>query len=101
VETLRSSGVKAGLFRPQTLWPFPIRLLKPLLRRGQRVVVVEASSGQLEDELRLALSHAEVAHSRGVIEHVRRQGGVLPSQSEIVEHVQRSLWTATRGEVPA
>lgn len=101
VEALRNKGVRTGLFRPQTLWPFPIRLLKPLLSGGRRLVVVEASSGQLEDELRLALSHAGVAHSRGFIEHVRHQGGVLPSQSEIVEHVQRGLWAATKGAVPA
>jgi len=101
VETLRRRGVKAGLFRPQTIWPFPMRLLKPLLGRGQRVVVVEASSGQLEDELRLALSHAGIAHARGSIEHVRHQGGVLPSQNEIVEHVQRGLGAETKGAVPA
>jgi pyruvate/2-oxoacid:ferredoxin oxidoreductase alpha subunit len=101
VEILRKSGVKAGLFRPQTLWPFPIRLLKPLLVGGRRLVVVEASSGQLEDELRLALSHAGVAHSRGFIEHVRRQGGVLPSPSEIVEHVLRVSSAVTKGAVPA
>ncbi len=101
VENLRARGVKAGLFRPQTLWPFPIRLLRPLLRRGQRLVVVEASSGQLEDELRLALSHAGVPHGRGFIEHVRRQGGVLPSAGEIVEHVLLGHWAPTKGALPA
>jgi pyruvate/2-oxoacid:ferredoxin oxidoreductase alpha subunit len=97
VEALRRSGIRAGLFRPQTLWPFPIRALLPLLGRGRRLVVVEASSGQLEDELRLALSHAGVAQSWAVVDHVRRQGGVLPSTSEIVEHVSRGLGTAARG----
>ena len=49
-------------------------------------MVVEASSGgQLEDELRLALSKADLAHPP--IEHVRHAGGVLPQQTEIVEHV--------------
>ena len=101
VEALRRSGIKAGLFRPQTLWPFPIRLLAPLLGGKLRLVVVEASSGQLEDELRLALSHAGFAHSSGSIEHLRRQGGVLPSTSEIVEHVERGLHPADRRERPA
>ena len=86
VETLRERGVKAGLFRPLTLWPFPVRHLQGLLGRAERIVVVEASSGgQLEDELRLALSKASLAHSP--IEHVRHAGGVLPQQTEIVEHV--------------
>jgi pyruvate/2-oxoacid:ferredoxin oxidoreductase alpha subunit len=85
VETLRQGGVKAGLFRPLTLWPFPVRRLEPLLPKAERIVVVEASSGQLEDELRLALSKAGLAHPR--IENVRHRGGVLPQQVEIVERV--------------
>ena len=86
VETLRDRGVKAGLFRPLTLWPFPVRHLEGLLGRAERIVVVEASSGgQLEDELRLSLSKAGLAHAP--IEHVRHAGGVLPQQTEIVERV--------------
>ncbi len=85
VEMLRQKGVKAGLFRPLTLWPFPVRALAPLLPRADRVVVVEASSGQLEDELRLAVSKAGL--TAPPIENVRRRGGVLPQQAEIVERV--------------
>jgi pyruvate/2-oxoacid:ferredoxin oxidoreductase alpha subunit/NAD-dependent dihydropyrimidine dehydrogenase PreA subunit len=83
VRTLREQGVRAGLFRPQTLWPFPIDAFRPLLARGPRVLVVEASEGQLEDELRLALSHAGLAPPP--FAHVRRHGGILPSQREIVD----------------
>jgi pyruvate/2-oxoacid:ferredoxin oxidoreductase alpha subunit/NAD-dependent dihydropyrimidine dehydrogenase PreA subunit len=86
VETLRGRGVKAGLFRPLTVWPFPIDALLPLLPRAERVVVVEASPGQLEDELRLAVSRAGVPLPR--IESVQRYGGVLPQAGEIVERVQ-------------
>jgi pyruvate/2-oxoacid:ferredoxin oxidoreductase alpha subunit/NAD-dependent dihydropyrimidine dehydrogenase PreA subunit len=89
VRELRDGGLKAGLFRPITLWPFPVEKLLTLLGRIRRLVIVEASSGQLEDELRLALSHAGV-HAPPPISHVRRMGGILPSQREIVEHV-RSL----------
>ncbi len=85
VETLRKAGVKAGLFRPLTLWPFPIDALTPLLKKAERVVVVEASPGQLEDELRLAVSHAGLPLPR--VDSVRHYGGVLPQQSEIVERV--------------
>jgi pyruvate/2-oxoacid:ferredoxin oxidoreductase alpha subunit len=95
VETLRKRGVKAGLFRPLTLWPFPVKLLAPLLPRAERVVVVEASSGQLEDELRLAVSKAGL-HAPP-IENVRRQGGVLPQAAEIVERIL----LASRREVVA
>jgi pyruvate/2-oxoacid:ferredoxin oxidoreductase alpha subunit len=85
VKELRDGGVRVGLFRPITLWPFPIDAFGRVVERARHVVVVEASSGQLEDEVRLALSHAEV-HAPP-ISHVRRQGGILPSQAEIGEHV--------------
>jgi pyruvate/2-oxoacid:ferredoxin oxidoreductase alpha subunit/ferredoxin len=85
VEELRRRGVRAGLFRPITLWPFPIRALQPLADHARRLVVVEASAGQLEDELRLALSHAGCVPAR--IDSVRRMGGVLPSVDEIVRAV--------------
>jgi pyruvate/2-oxoacid:ferredoxin oxidoreductase alpha subunit/NAD-dependent dihydropyrimidine dehydrogenase PreA subunit len=85
VETLRKRGVRAGLFRPLTLWPFPVKALQPLLAKAERIVVVEASSGQLEDELRLAVSKADLLAPP--IDHVRRRGGVLPQQAEIVERV--------------
>ncbi|HSM14678.1 MAG TPA: 3-methyl-2-oxobutanoate dehydrogenase subunit VorB [Thermoanaerobaculia bacterium] len=85
VEALRARGVAAGLFRPITLWPFPIAKLLPLLEGVQKLVVVEASAGQLEDELRLALSKAEAPPVP--IEHIRRVGGFLPQLDAIVEHV--------------
>ena len=73
--------------------------LLPVLDRARRVVVVEASDGQLEDELRLALSHAG-ARPGLAIEHVRRLGGILPSQREIVEAVRaaapRRRWRRER-----
>jgi len=86
VNELRDQGRRVGLFRPVTLWPFPIDALLGLVGRVAHIVVVEASSGQLEDELRLALSHAG-ALAPPPISHVRRMGGVLPSQEEIVAHV--------------
>ncbi len=86
VEVLRREGARVGLFRPITLWPFPIRLLQPHLGHIRRFVVVEASEGQLEDELRLALSRSGVFHLP-VIEGVRHLGGVLPQQQEIIERV--------------
>jgi pyruvate/2-oxoacid:ferredoxin oxidoreductase alpha subunit len=86
IKELRDKGLKVGLFRPITLWPFPIAALLPLLDRVSHLIVVEASSGQLEDELRLALSHADV-YVPPPMSHVRRMGGILPSEDEIVEHV--------------
>lgn len=92
VRALRAEGIRAGLFRPQTLWPFPVDALLPFLGRARRLVVVEASDGQLEDEVRLALSHARAP--RVEYGHVRRLGGNLPTQQEIVDAVR----SAVRGE---
>ncbi len=89
VRTLREKGLKVGLFRPISMWPFPIKHLLPLLDQIERMVIVEASNGQLEDEVRLAMSKAGV-HDIPVIEHVRRFGGMLPQQEEIVNKVASS-----------
>jgi len=86
VQELRNQGIKAGLFRPITLWPFPVEDLKAAIHGAERIVVVEASAGQLEDEVRLALSKAGVRQFPE-LENVRRMGGVLPQQSEIMTRV--------------
>ena len=87
VQDLRGMGIKAGLFRPITIWPFPVERLKGILPKIKQIVVVEASSGQLEDELRLALSRAGV-EKLPEMSHVRRMGGILPQQTEVVAHVK-------------
>ncbi len=86
VEALRRDGVKVGLFRPITLWPFPVDKLRPLLGHVKRFVVVEASDGQLEDELRLGLSYAGVT-CLPTIHRVRHYGGVLPAVEEIANRI--------------
>jgi len=86
VQALRDKGIKAGLFRPISLWPFPIQHLLPLLNGVRGLIVVEAGSGQLEDEMRLALSHADV-HAPPPINNVQHYGGVLPQEHEIVDKV--------------
>jgi len=87
VERLREAGVAAGLFIPITLWPFPIDALRAEMPHLTDIVVVEASDGQLENELRLALSYA---NANGVpIHNLRHLGGVLPQEGEIVRTIQR------------
>jgi len=87
VQDLRGLGIKAGLFRPITVWPFPVRQLVRELPHVKRIVMVEASNGQLEDEVRLALSHAG-CQQLPVFSSVRHFGGMLPQQTEVVAHIQ-------------
>ncbi len=90
VQDLRDLGIKAGLFRPITVWPFPIQQLARELPHVKQIVMVEASNGQLEDEVRLALSKHGCADVPP-ISSVRRFGGMLPQQAEVVAHIQASL----------
>ncbi|MGB5296073.1 MAG: 3-methyl-2-oxobutanoate dehydrogenase subunit VorB [Thermoanaerobaculia bacterium] len=92
VQKLRQEGIKAGLFRPITLWPFPIDALASIIDNVEGLLVVEGSNGQLEDELRLAMSHAGTRHPR--IENVRHFGGILPSLDEIVDKLTSLLEVA-------
>ncbi len=85
VQQLRDRGIKVGLFRPITLWPFPIDPLTPLLERVDGLIVVEAGAGQLEDELRLAASRAGLPLPP--LHRIQHFGGVLPQQQEIVDAV--------------
>ena len=92
VAALRGAGHRVGLFRPLTLWPFPVEALRALLPRVRGLVMVEAGPGQLEDELRLALSVAGV--SPPPMHAVRHYGGVLPQHHEIVDLVTRVVEAA-------
>jgi len=88
VEAAREQGIAAGLLRPVTLWPFPIDALRETLAHVEHIVVAEASPGQLEDEMRLALSHAGVTPPP--ITSVRRLGGMLPQQTEILAEIRET-----------
>jgi pyruvate/2-oxoacid:ferredoxin oxidoreductase alpha subunit len=86
VQQLRDQGIPVGLFRPVSLWPFPTEAAIPVVERAKGLIVVEAGAGQLEDELRLALSHGGI-QSLPPITRVRRYGGILPLQQEITDAV--------------
>ncbi len=85
VQQLRQKGIKVGLFRPITLWPFPIDLLRdhPEPRAGPA-----GGRGQQRPAGRRAPSGAESRQAVPLpIEHIRHFGGILPSQEEIVAKV--------------
>jgi len=81
VDQLRAQGVKAGLFRPITLWPFPARQLLELATHVKSVLVVELNTGMMLQDVKLALNGALP------VEFYGRTGGNVPMAEEITAQV--------------
>ena len=77
VEGARREGLRIGLFRPITLWPFPSKALAEATVGVEKVLVVELSNGQMVEDVRLALS------GKVPVEFYGRAGGNVPSVEEI------------------
>ena len=73
----RRDGVKVGLFRPITLWPFPSKELAEAAHGKKGILVVEINAGQMIQDVRLAV------RDNITIEHFGRLGGILPEPNEI------------------
>ena len=65
-ERARANGIKAGIFRPITLWPFPAEALAEAAAKVSAVVVIELSAGQMVEDVRLALERVSVIGGRRV-----------------------------------
>lgn len=79
VEILRDKGMKVGLFRPITLWPWPEKELKKYLPHVKKILVCEMNAGQMVNDVKLAIDC-----SRPVL-HYGRMGGVVPNPAELTE----------------
>lgn len=86
---LRDQGVKVGLFRPITLYPFPYRQLREAAKGKKRIMVVEMSAGQMLEDVRLAFAGGEdgAAQASPAIENYYRLGGMIPEVDEIVRRI--------------
>lgn len=93
VALLRAEGVRAGLLRPMTGWPFPTAKVRELSWRVGRIVVVELSMGQMIEDVRLAVE------GRCRVDFYARLGGNVPSAEEIVDRVLREGAMAPGEEV--
>ncbi|MGJ8454204.1 3-methyl-2-oxobutanoate dehydrogenase subunit VorB [Pseudothermotoga sp. U03pept] len=82
VRMARESGLKAGLFRPISLYPYPYEALSNLSERASLILVVEMSSGQMLEDVKLA------ACGKAKIEFYGRMAGVVPTPEEIFSHLQ-------------
>ena len=85
IETARAEGIKVGLFRPITLWPFPSKEIKAMAEGKKGVLVAEINAGQMVDDVRLA-TNGEVK-----VEYFGRLGGIVPEPDEIVEALKNKL----------
>ena len=86
-EILKSQGIKAGLFRPITLWPFPMTELREAIMRPniKAVLCVEMSLGQLIEDVRYA------ALDKKPVAFLGKAGGIIPTQFEIAEAAKAAL----------
>lgn len=81
VKRVRDLGLKVGLFRPISLWPFPDRALVELSRTAKQFLVFEMSTGQMVEDVRLALE------GRGHVHFYGRPGGIICTPDEIAKEL--------------
>lgn len=83
VQMAREKGLKVGLFRPQSLWPFPEKRLSELADRIEGILDVEMNAGQMVDDVRL------VVQGRVPIGFYGRMGGVVPMPEEVLNAIEQ------------
>lgn len=85
VQEASKKGIRIGLFRPITLYPFPYEALKKAAERTKKLLVVEMSPGQMIDDVRIAAANLKD------IEFYGRLGGVVPTKKEIMAQVSEII----------
>ncbi len=83
VDLARDKGIKAGLLRPQTLFPFPSKRISELAGHAKAFLDVEMNSGQMVEDVRLAVNGKTEVFFKG------RMGGIIPTPEEILEELER------------
>ena len=85
VEIARKQGIKIGILRPITLWPFPKKEVARLAAQVKGILVVEINAGQMIEDVRLA------ATDNVKIEHFGRLGGIVPTPDEILDAFKEKI----------
>lgn len=83
VNKAREQGIKAGLVRPITLWPFPVDAVKRAAAQAKNLLVVEMSMGQMVDDVRLASECKVPVHFYG------RTGGMIPTPNAVLGEIEK------------
>ena len=95
VVAAREKGIKAGLIRPITLWPFPVDAIEATVPTAKAYLSVEMNMGQMVDDVRLALA------GRRPVDFYGRTGGVIPTPVEVLaklEAMNEEIATCKGGE---
>lgn len=81
----RKQGLKIGLIRPITLWPFPYEEISRLSKKTRGILVVELNAGQMIEDVRLAVE------GRVPVKHFGRMGGIVPDPGEVLKAIREKL----------
>ena len=84
VVAARAEGIKAGLIRPITLWPFPKKALRAAADQVQAFVSVELNMGQMIEDIRLA------TECKRPVSLCNRAGGMIPSPDQVLESIRKA-----------
>ncbi len=83
VNTARENGLKVGLLRPITLWPFPKKQLNNISKKVKNILTLEMSMGQMVDDVRLTVEKdCEVSF-------FGRTGGIVPTPAEVLQQIEK------------
>ncbi len=85
IQIARAQGIRVGLLRPITLWPFPAREVRKLAKRVKGILSLEFNAGQMVEDIRLA------AEGSVPVQHFGRLGGIIPDPDEVVEALKRLI----------
>ena len=77
IKRIREQGMKVGLIRPISLWPFPNKVIRELTKKVRHFFVFEMNMGQMVEDVRLAIE------GRGEVHFYGRPGGIVPTPLEI------------------
>ncbi len=81
VDMARKQGIKAGLIRPITLWPYPVDAIKKAAKTAKQFLSVEMSMGQMVDDVRLAVE------GKVPVDFYGRTGGIIPTPKEVFDKI--------------
>ena len=91
IKRVREQGLKVGLIRPISLWPFPSKMIRELSKKARHFLVFEMNMGQMVEDVRLALEGS------GEVRFYGRPGGVVPTPLELARVISSQYYQKRLG----